>query len=124
MAELQLLLSAEKLANRDPDGAGVSDPYAKVFVMENDSWTLAGTTEVIRDTLNPEWKQPITVTATRGQGEYIKIEVWEEDEGRDDFLGNLLLSLDALLESNCYQRLPLSFAGTMTIRTVEWGEGF
>lgn len=120
MTEMQLKLSAKGLPNLDGPGSGTSDPFAKVFTYRNESWILAGKTEVANENVNPVWEKTITADLKDDGEQYLKVEVWEEDGdvGKADLIGTALISVRALVDSQGIKTLPLSGQGTITVQTA------
>ncbi|MFD4479465.1 C2 domain-containing protein [Streptomyces sp. NPDC058471] len=113
---MQLRLSATNLPNLDPAAPGTSDAYAKLFTQLGGTWEQAGVTEVVPDNTNPQW-QPFTIKAA-SENSWFKIEVWDHDEGKDDFIGNVIVSVADFLSSEGFKTVPLSQQGTLTIEKV------
>lgn len=67
----------------------ISDPKAKVWIKApNGAETLVGTTEVISNNLNPNWKKTVEIDYIFEINQYIRFEVWDVDSnGKDDLIG-------------------------------------
>lgn len=85
---VELTLSARNL--RNADFLSKSDPYCLISMKEpwqNRFFEIART-EVIQDTLNPEWVKKVVLNYNFETIQKLKFEIRDEDEGGDyDFLG-------------------------------------
>ncbi|KAA8496500.1 Copine-4 [Porphyridium purpureum] len=112
---VSLQLAAEKLLRAD--FLGKSDPYFKIFRLnETDSGTeqiLAVKSNVVRQNLNPVWKELDIKLGNLTGGDSqspMYIEVWDWDPGvkQHDFLGSCNTSVDELVELQKQRKaLPL-----------------
>ena len=94
---LELHISCVGLA--DKDTFSKSDPFATVFLSTNNSpKTQVGTTEVMKNHLNPIFKKSIPVTYVYEMVQSVTVRVFDQDEGGDhDFLGEATFSLASVL---------------------------
>lgn len=83
-----------------------SDPFIVLFRLVGHVWTRMGTTEVIHDTLDPNFVTKITVDFFFEQKERYKVEVYDVDDHgklhdlhRHDFLGGTEFSMHELVTS-------------------------
>ncbi|KAG7278869.1 hypothetical protein CRUP_036383 [Coryphaenoides rupestris] len=75
---------------------GKSDPYAKVTMGEHEFKS-----HVIKEDLNPTWNEMYEVVMKPQSGLEVKVELYDEDMGKDDFLGRLKVSLADIIQSQC-----------------------
>jgi len=84
--QVELYLSCRQL--KDLDFFGKSDPYVKLFSLNQGYWSEVGRTETIMDNLNPDFKTTILVDFIFETKQTIKFEVWDMDKGgKDDLIG-------------------------------------
>lgn len=92
------ILEAKDLVNKDVAflGQGKSDPYVKLEAT-SDGVAHSFRTEVIPDNLHPIWREIIDLAVdnpdTLGD---LKFEIFDEDTGKDDFLGRCTISAQSL----------------------------
>jgi len=72
---------------KDTDGIGKADPYVVVSFEEHEAAPRKQQTHVIKDTLNPVWNSSLYFLAN-DEFKSFKVEVFDEDIGRDDKLGH------------------------------------
>jgi len=70
-------LSCNKL--KDLDFVGKSDPQVRVFLQTNGQWGFIGQTEMIKDNLNPQFKQTVAVEFIFETKQALKFEVHDVD---------------------------------------------
>ncbi|CAG8554094.1 17567_t:CDS:10 [Acaulospora morrowiae] len=76
---------------------GKSDPYVSIKLNN----VSRGRTEMVPDTLNPEWKDEIFYIPVHSARELINIEVWDhENTGKDKLLGSTELKVTQLSKQN------------------------
>ena len=76
----------------DLDTMSLSDPYFIMYSEGNEIYR----SEIIMDDLNPEWKDfSLKVSSIRNT---LKINVWDKDSVKDDFIGGCELNLQELLQ--------------------------
>ncbi|CAG8489756.1 8039_t:CDS:10 [Acaulospora morrowiae] len=76
---------------------GKSDPYVSIKLNN----VSRGRTEMVPDTLNPEWKDEIFYIPVHAAREIINIEVWDhENTGKDKLLGSTELKVSQLAKQN------------------------
>lgn len=94
---LELHLSCTGLA--DKDTFSKSDPFATVFLSTNNSPKVqAGSTEVLKNNLNPVFKKAIPVTYIYEMVQSVTVRIYDQDDGGNhDFLGEANFSLAAVL---------------------------
>jgi len=88
-----------------------SDPYVKVYLLPDRSKTGKRKTKIKKNTLNPVFDEPLRFPAAVSEldSRTLWVTVWHSDMfGRNDFLGEVLLPLNALsLESEQARWYPL-----------------
>ncbi|EGR30297.1 hypothetical protein IMG5_135630 [Ichthyophthirius multifiliis] len=75
---IQLFFSATKLKDTDIIG-GKSDPYLKVYIVENKKKTLLGQTETKENTKSPTWSTPIELDYVFELKQKLEFEVYDKD---------------------------------------------
>ena len=77
----------------------VSDPRCKVWIKApNGSESLVGTTEVVNNNLNPNWKKTVEIDYIFEINQYIRFEVWDVDSnGKDDLIGVAETAVGAIM---------------------------
>ncbi|XP_067651173.1 copine-3-like isoform X4 [Haliotis asinina] len=93
---------AAKLDNKDTFGK--SDPYLEILKKAPDgSWQVVHRTEVVKNTLNPNWRQfSVSVHSLCGgdRDSELKIDVYDWDsDGSHDLIGGFTTSLNDLLKA-------------------------
>lgn len=68
------------------DSNGLSDPYAEVFVGDDNSWKRIGTTKVQSKTLSPVWDETFTATVD-GLHDEVKVKFFDKDTFGSDYIG-------------------------------------
>ena len=68
------------------DSNGLSDPYAEVYVGDDDSWRRIGSTKVISETMKPEWNETFEATVT-GLQTLVKVKLYDKDKFGSDYIG-------------------------------------
>lgn len=96
------LLNAEKVDKKDIFGK--SDPFFIIFKMTQQGWKEVYKSEVIKNTLNPTWKEFQLKSHEIGalcSDVAMKIEVWDWDRNKtNDFIGATSLNLIQLFTAN------------------------
>ncbi|KAL1284260.1 Extended synaptotagmin-2 [Trichinella pseudospiralis] len=86
------IIAATNLENKDSFLKGKSDPYVRI--------TVGGQiyqTKTVENNLNPVWNEEFDAIVDQADGQYLGIELYDEDPGsRDEFLGNLDLDMDSI----------------------------
>ncbi|KRZ93256.1 Protein CLEC16A [Trichinella sp. T8] len=86
------VIAATNLENKDSFLKGKSDPYVRI--------TVGGQiyqTKTIENNLNPVWNEEFDAIVDHADGQYLGVELYDEDPGsRDEFLGNLDLDMDSV----------------------------
>lgn len=113
--QVQLFVKGEKLP--DMDTFSKSDPYCKLFDTTGGRKTLVGKTEVVKNNLNPQFKTPMVVTFYFEMKQDMRLELWDEDKGKeDDFLGFVTFTLASVVSArNSTLVLKMSTKGTVTV---------
>merc|ERR1711874_266183 len=70
---------------------GKPDPYLKIVFCDKKF-----VSPVMKNNANPEWKYPIEFNINENSPKEIKVEVFDEDFGKDDFLGSIDIPLSDL----------------------------
>jgi len=71
---------------------GKSDPFVKVYLDD----TLLATTQVITDSLNPEWKEKFNIQVN-GKYNTLRLEVWDQDVVSSDSLGTVKIPTSEII---------------------------
>ncbi|KRZ16180.1 Dimethyladenosine transferase 1, mitochondrial [Trichinella zimbabwensis] len=86
------VIAATNLENKDSFLKGKSDPYVRI--------TVGGQiyqTKTVENNLNPVWNEEFDAIVDQADGQYLGVELYDEDPGsRDEFLGNLDLDMDSI----------------------------
>ncbi|CAI2347649.1 unnamed protein product [Caenorhabditis sp. 36 PRJEB53466] len=84
------IIEAKNLENRDISfiKKGKSDPYAELQV-----GAQFFKTRTIDDELNPIWNEHFEAVVDQADGQKLRIELFDEDQGRDEELGRLCVDL-------------------------------
>jgi len=101
--EPHLLFTAVKATNlTNLDRVGKSDPYVKVCLYDakTDPHLLESKkTKVIKDELNPTWNDTLDfssyVRSHPGVVKRLRVQVWDEDIGKDELIGEAFIDLPA-----------------------------
>ncbi|CAF4573725.1 unnamed protein product, partial [Rotaria sp. Silwood2] len=88
------ILEAKDLINADI--VGKSDPYVKVKV----PGSIEYRTKTIDNTLNPEWNEIFEFVVEQYESDSIEFEVYDEDLGKNDFIGRAQLRLNTLVDND------------------------
>jgi hypothetical protein len=119
-AKLELFFSARNL--RDEDwGPNKSDPVVAVYAFDDtmdDDWRLVGTTEIVKNNLNPDFNNTITLEYRFAEAQQIKIVVHDSDgsafTSSDPQLGSVILPLKDLVREPVSEH-PLEGNGVLKI---------
>ena len=85
---VELFIAGRKL--KDLDAFSKSDPQCRVFEMINNSWVLRGSTEQIKNNLNPDFTQKITINYFFEKMQKLKFEMIDGDgAGEYDVVGDI-----------------------------------
>lgn len=84
------IIEAKNLENRDISfiKKGKSDPYAEIQV-----GSQFFKTRTIDDDLNPIWNEYFEAVVDQADGQKLRIELFDEDQGKDEELGRLSVDL-------------------------------
>ncbi|CAF0788896.1 unnamed protein product [Rotaria sp. Silwood1] len=77
-------------------GKGKSDPFVKVTVPGSVEYR----TKTIDNTTNPEWNEVFEFVVEQYESDSIEFEVYDEDPGKDDFIGRAQFRLNALVDND------------------------
>ena len=94
---IELFLSCRNL--KDLDVIGKSDPWCIVFI-KNDKrsdWTYVGKTEIVKESLNPDWAKSFVIDYYFEKNQEIRFEVYDEDDSRREEQGNHTTTVSALI---------------------------
>lgn len=107
-SQVELTISCKNLINAD--FMSKSDPYCTVSMKEpwQDQYFEIARTEVIQDTLNPQWEKKIILNYNFETIQRIRFEIRDQDVGSTDFLGQYETTLGELV----------SFAGRQFIEKL------
>lgn len=117
-SQVELTLSCRNLINLDTFSK--SDPYCLVLMKEpwQDQYYEIARTEVIDDSLNPQWIKKVLINYNFETIQKIRFEVLEKDVQNDDFLGFFETTLSDLVSFSGRQ-----FIGKLTgVPNKECGE--
>ena len=85
---VELFIAGRKL--KDLDAFSKSDPQCRVFEMINNSWVLRGSTEQIKNNLNPDFTTKITLNYYFEKAQRLKFEMIDGDgAGEFDMIGSV-----------------------------------
>lgn len=98
-------ISLKVLRGRDlisKDSNGFSDPYIKAYILKADGKKDNKSKKKLpirKKTLNPDWSEeaPIEYTVAAADLRSISLTCWDSDFGRNDFMGEILLTKEKLL---------------------------
>jgi Ca2+-dependent lipid-binding protein len=97
--KLEMWLSARNLINTD--FIGKSDPRCQVSIRRwNENWQILGTTETIKEDLNPDWKTVFKFDYQFCQHQILAFEIVDVDDRTgdpDDPLGKTYVSVGDLI---------------------------
>lgn len=85
---------------RDLDFFSKSDPYIQVSYRRDfncKNYAKLGRTETINNNLNPNFTKPVTLDYIFESRQDIKFDVWDDDNGNDDFIGTVETTVGALM---------------------------
>lgn len=113
------VLEARDLENMDISfiKKGKSDPYAQVSVGAQHFQTA-----VIDNDLNPKWNEWFEAVVAQASGQALKVEVFDEDAGKDEELGHLTLDLAAVRRkgvSDAWYQLEGAKCGELRLK-IHW----
>lgn len=75
-------------------GKGKSDPFVRVKAQGKANFK----TKTINNTTNPEWNEVFEFVVEQYESDTIEFEVYDEDPGKDDFIGRAEFPLNALVD--------------------------
>merc|ERR1712025_1206125 len=91
--DYELNLNVKKARNIEKKGImGKPDPYVKVTYGNN-----AMKSKTIKNTYEPEWSYSTNLKITERSPDYLIIELFDEDIGKDDKLGNVSLDIQEII---------------------------
>ncbi|CAF3620644.1 unnamed protein product [Rotaria sordida] len=92
------VLRAQNLIKADITflGKGKSDPFVKVKVPGSVEYK----TKTINNTTDPEWNEVFEFPVEQYESDAIDFEVYDEDPGKDDFIGRAQFRLNALVDND------------------------
>ncbi|CAF0965132.1 unnamed protein product [Adineta ricciae] len=76
-------------------GKGKSDPFVKVKAQGNIEYR----TKTINNTTDPEWNEVCEFVVEQYESDSVEFEVFDEDPGKDDFIGRAQFSLKTLSDT-------------------------
>jgi hypothetical protein len=98
---VKIQLEAKQVDKKDIFGK--SDPYFFIFKSTQQGWSEVFRSEIIKNTLNPTWRQfslSADVLGGLSNNTALRIEVWDWDRNKkDDFIGAAVISLSEILTS-------------------------
>lgn len=97
--KVKLFISARKLKNLDL--LSKSDPLCKIHEWVGNKWVLIGTTESIKNNLNPDWTTGVEIDFYFEKMQKIKFEVLDHDvSNADDLIGTYETNVAAIMGAN------------------------
>ena len=94
--QLNLYISARKL--KDLDVMSKSDPCCALYEEKNGRWVKIAQTEKIKDSLNPDFEQALTVAYYFEKLQKLKFTIIDDDgSGTYDTIGEVETSMGALM---------------------------
>ena len=98
-SKVQLFISCRNL--KDVDFVGVSDPLCNLYMRENPAgaWQKVGSTEIMKDNLNPDFEKSFTVNFYFEKHQHVKFEVLDGNNasGAYDMIGFAETTLGAMV---------------------------
>merc|ERR1712013_850349 len=90
---------------------GKPDPYMKIAIGDEKF-----TSPVIKNNNNPEWKYPLEFNIDESSPKEIRVDIYDEDFGKDDLLGSANIQLSDLTDNpECTNWVPLEEGKTGSI---------
>ena len=88
---VELFIAGRKL--KDLDAFSKSDPQCRVYEMINNTWVLRGSTEQVKNNLNPDFTTTITLSYFFEKAQNLKFEMIDQDCDKDhndyDLIGSV-----------------------------------
>ncbi|UJR22549.1 hypothetical protein I4U23_025598 [Adineta vaga] len=75
-------------------GKGKSDPFVKVKAQGNVEYR----TKTINNTTEPHWNEVFEFVVEQNESDFVEFEVYDEDPGKDDFIGRAQCPINTLLD--------------------------
>jgi hypothetical protein len=117
-SKVELFFSARNLKNKDL--LSKSDPYLLIQLEDsNQSYFEVARTSKRKNTLNPNWRETITLDFYFEMCQNILFQVYDEDEQHPDFLGEVYTTLGDLVAKGV-SILPLNLGGQVVVRVDEY----
>ncbi|CAF1046797.1 unnamed protein product [Adineta ricciae] len=91
-----IVIEAHNLVKADITllGKGKSDPFVKVKTQGNVEYK----TKTMNNTTDPRWNEVFEFVVEQSERDVVDFEIYDEDPGKDDFLGRAQFSINSLLE--------------------------
>lgn len=102
-SQVELTISCRNLINTDV--LSKSDPYCVVSMREpwQEQYFDIARTEVVKDSLNPQWVKKLVLNYNFESIQKIKFEVRDEDDGSYDYLGRFETTLGELVSASGHE---------------------
>ena len=97
-SQVEISISCRNLFNADI--ISKSDPYCIVWMQEprwQDTFQEIARTEVIKNSLNPQWVKKVVLSYSFDSLQKLKFEIWDEDIKGKDLLGRYETTLGDLI---------------------------
>uniref|UniRef100_A0A1I7XBQ7 C2 domain-containing protein n=1 Tax=Heterorhabditis bacteriophora TaxID=37862 RepID=A0A1I7XBQ7_HETBA len=133
-SDLFLIIKASRLQNRDVFSK--SDPVCIVFqyvgrLTGKADWVEHGRTEILKDSLNPEWATPININYFFEERQTLKFEIYDIDSESEklsshDFLGRIQCDLAEIVSVGTFTKNLTGLkgeSGTISITCEEINNG-
>ncbi|CAG7727776.1 unnamed protein product [Allacma fusca] len=92
-AQLRMKISGKNLPDTDP--LTTIDPYVTVTLVGRNGKQILGKTPHVYDNTNPQWSKVFNVDHRPGTKQKLVLELWDKEDGPDEFVGTTTLDLDA-----------------------------
>ena len=96
---VELFIAGRKL--KDLDAFSKSDPQCRVYEMINNTWVLRGSTEQVKNNLNPDFTTRITLNYFFEKAQRLKFEMIDQDCDKDhnefDMIGSLETTMGSIM---------------------------
>ena len=114
--QVNLYISARKL--KDLDVMSKSDPCAALYEYKNNNWVKIGQTERIKDNLNPDFEQALTIAYYFEKLQKLKFVIIDDDgSGSYDTIGEVETNMGAVMGARAQTfSSPLSYKGNTANR--------
>lgn len=94
--KVNLFISARKLP--DKDTFSKSDPICTIYERHGGRWVKIGSTEQIKNNLNPDWRTSFTLNYYFEKKQELRFKIIDDDgAGESDFLGEMEATLGQIM---------------------------